>query len=623
MDADQQTQHSATDIITYIGVPLAVLGVLPILYNTVATLAALSRIRRLLRHCKLPALTRSDVVNRVIEVELPRYAVRPMDRFMDRDEYWTLSRHPSNIPGGSWTTFNWRTNVIGHSTQRLEYVDQLRQPQVEVAFDELVCYLLDLGAVPDPHGWRLLRSSGLWTPVGCALMRSPDGRNNALTIAPLDGSDGHLSLAVTWAGPWTTRDCSYLPPYWVRLPPLQESEAATSSSSKVTDETEDSKPASEDTKSSEETKTSDTSSAEQDTKAADEDSSSIIKKTSSIHKQSIDSTRRAAASYRRHPITCQISTEGIVMALSEDASDSSYPDPSLSAAPSIHSLTPTARARSTLYVDHLLIRGNPSTTGRTDGMWFASAATAYGTTSQTILWNYKVPDEILTFARRETVPCGVLVLLGVADEASTPEWMSESAARQEEDDRQRQIEESQRKAREHHAAIVAESRMSPQERSQAVLARMRRDAEERMREMRERSRLEAQRKETRILEALQSPRWDNTRVAKLTLTWLVQRNELSKTVTDVKEAVGGILHRMVLDGEFTGRLCRMLDLWKGWADNGGMRRSDLSALEEDTVTFAFATLLVAIIKDTSAAVEGTVSMDLQECLRTWRIVRLG
>ena len=56
------------------GVPLAVLGVLPILYNTAVTLAALSKIKRMLKHSRLTALTRSDVVNRIIEVELPRYA---------------------------------------------------------------------------------------------------------------------------------------------------------------------------------------------------------------------------------------------------------------------------------------------------------------------------------------------------------------------------------------------------------------------------------------------------------------------------------------------------------------------------------------------------------------------
>lgn len=47
------SDYSATDIITFIGVPLAVLGVLPILYNTIATLAALSRVRRMLKKSRL------------------------------------------------------------------------------------------------------------------------------------------------------------------------------------------------------------------------------------------------------------------------------------------------------------------------------------------------------------------------------------------------------------------------------------------------------------------------------------------------------------------------------------------------------------------------------------------
>lgn len=104
---------SATDVITYIGVPLAVLGVLPILYNTAVTLAARSKIKRMLRlnrllitgpdglhdhgHVKL----RSDIINRVIEVDLPRYAVKPWDRFCSKAEYWSLpSDNPSTIPGG-------------------------------------------------------------------------------------------------------------------------------------------------------------------------------------------------------------------------------------------------------------------------------------------------------------------------------------------------------------------------------------------------------------------------------------------------------------------------------------------------------------------------------------------
>ncbi|KAG7286140.1 hypothetical protein NEMBOFW57_008443 [Staphylotrichum longicolle] len=567
------SDHSATDIITYIGVPLAVLGVLPILYNTAMTLTALSRIKRMLRHSKLTGLTRSDVVNRVIEVELPRYAVRPMDRFSDRAEYWSLSRHPSSIPGGSWTTFNWRTNVIGLKTQRVEYADQLRQPQVEVAFDELICYLLDLGAVPDPHGWRLLRSTGLWTPVGCCLMLSPDGKEKALTIAPLDGSDGHLSLAVSWAGPWTTRDYSQLPPYWVRLPPPPRPPPTA-------DENEE-------------------STAAGDSKSAAERTSSepLREDTSSLQKPSLDSARQRGASDARHPITCQISTDGIVTALSQI--DSQHQPQS-----SLH--------LDSLYIEHLRLRASKS-----DGAWFASAATAYGTTSQTILWNYKIPDDVLRFARKETVPCGVLVVLGVVDEDATPEWATRYDA-----DHGKQLDAFARRSREQRAAIEAENRMPPAQKAAAMRERVMRENQQRLDEMRDKAREQNQRRETRLAEALQSPKWDTKLVADHHLAWLQKKGDVGADLT-LMEAVGTVLHRMVLDGQFASTLCRMLDLWKAWAENGGMRKSDLTALQEDQTSFAYATLLVAIIKDTSSALEGSMSMDLQECLRMWRTVRLG
>lgn len=434
---------SAVDVITYIGVPLAVLGVLPILYNTVVTLAALSKIKRMLRHSRLTALTRSDVVNRIIEVELPRYAVTPWDRFRDRTEYWSVSRHPSSIPGGSWTTFNWRTNVIGLKTQRLEYADQLRQPQVDADFAELVSYLLDLGAVPDAHGWRLLRSAGLWVPVGCALMTSPDGRETALRIAPLDGSDGHLSLAVSWSSAWTTRDYSHLPPYWVRLPP-----PPLPSSPSPPYAQDESKPAAGESESS--------AAKPKDGEEEREGGTTLEKReTASSSSPSLLASARPVA--LRQPITCQISADGIVAALSQDEQARQ--------ASSLH--------LDSLYIEHLRVRP-----GRTDGAWFASAATAFGTTSQTVLWNYKIPDDVLAFARRATVPCGVLVLLGVVDEADTPEW----AATAENEGPDVALDRFVRRNREQREAMAAEARMPPAQRAEAVRRRMAREGEERLQE---------------------------------------------------------------------------------------------------------------------------------------------
>ena len=135
-------------------------------------------------------------------------------------------------------------------------------------------------------------------------------------------------------------------------------------------------------------------------------------------------------------------------------------------------------------------------------------------------------------------------------------------------------------------------------------------------------RVDAQRRETRAMEALQSPKWDTKLVAEHELAWLKRNGHLGAAL-GLKEAVGTILHRMVLDGQFASSVVRMLDLWKAWADIGGMKKTDFHALESDQVVFAQATLLVAMIKDTSLAHEGTLSMDLQECMRMWRKVRLG
>ncbi|KAK4194658.1 hypothetical protein QBC40DRAFT_238107 [Triangularia verruculosa] len=573
--------HSATDIITYFGVPLAVLGVLPILYNTAATLAALSRIKRMLRHSRLTALTRSDVVNRIIEVELPRYAVRPMDRFTDRAEYWSISSHRSTIPGGSWTTFNWRTNVIGLNTQRVEYADQLRQPQVEVEFDQLVCYLLDLGAVPDAYGWRMLRGSGLWTPVGCTLMKSPDGREKALSIAPLDGSDGHLSLAVSWEGGWTRRSWGDLPPYWVRLPPPPQVEIA------------------EEEKVAGETPTEGEGRGDSISEAREPEHGSC----SSLHKMSTETSRPRTQpqkpSLSNIPITCQVSTDGIATALRQEAQ-----------------LTSTINLDS-LPIDHIRVRSSSSS-----GAWFASAATAYGTTSQTILWSYKIPDDILTFSRKETVPCGVLVLLNVVEQSATPEWATTY------NDSGADLDRFTARVREQRAAMAAEAKLPAAQKAQAAMERVRRENEQRIQDMKDKHRLQTARQETRLLEALQSPKWDTKLVAEHNLTWLKNQSNSNATEKvapnmDMKQVVGTLLYRMVLDSQFTAKLCEMLDLWKNWAENGGMRKSDLERIREGQVMWAYATLLVAMIKDCTGLAEGTVALDLQECLRVWRNVRLG
>lgn len=122
-----------------------------------------------------------------------------------------------------------------------------------------------------------------------------------------------------------------------------------------------------------------------------------------------------------------------------------------------------------LYIEHIRVRPGSST-----GVWFASAATAYGTSSSTILWNYRIPDDILAFARGSSVPCGVLELLGIVDDSQTPEWASKH------DDSRHHLDLMSRRMREQRNAIAAESRMSQADREHAARDRMRMENEQRL-----------------------------------------------------------------------------------------------------------------------------------------------
>lgn len=217
---------NATDIITYVGVPLAVIGVLPIFYTFLNSYFTIRNITRSLRRNGLEATTRGSFMSGVVEVSLPRFGITPLER--DHPDYWVRNPKPSTLRGGTWTVFQWNSRVTGSRLYRLQYSDDLQVPQAEIEFGELLAFLLDRGAVPDVKGLHMLRVSGLWTPTGTSLMLSPDAGHSVLRVSVPDDSDGVLSLALRWEDAWDNRDPSSLPPSWMRLeiPPLATAETA-------------------------------------------------------------------------------------------------------------------------------------------------------------------------------------------------------------------------------------------------------------------------------------------------------------------------------------------------------------------------------------------------------------
>jgi hypothetical protein len=561
---------SGPDIITYIGVPLAVLGVLPIIYNTIATLATVAKVRRILRRGRLAGITRGDVINHVIEVELPRYTIAPLHREEQCKEYWRLCDYPSQIPGGSWTIFNWKTHTIGLKTQRIDYHDQLRQPQAEIGFEELVSFLLDLGAVPDPTGFRMLRGSGLWVPTGTPLLLSADRHEAVLKIAPLDDSDGHLSLAVHWSSNWGMRDHNSLPPYWVLVKGLLPKRPATKSDEKKSFEDKSNGSAPADEKKLLEDKTKESAPVEE-------------KKTFKYIPVPEDSPPA---------IRCQIGTNGLITAIPDDF-DSQLFD--------------------SLAINHLSI---DDASMNTVGIWFASAITALGTSSQTVLWNYKIPTPILSFAKTATIPCGILVLMNIVEESLTPEWATKY------NDEEEERESRMRKMRDQTAEMMRENRLPPAEKARAVRDRQMRAHNEWVDELNDARRREAKRAEQRMHEAMQSPKWDNRLVAEHSLAWLKKEGHVDEE-HDLKRVVEVLLWRMVNEIEMAGEFAKMLDGWKGFVDNGGIKKADYLLLKEGQVMFAYASLVLAVIEDSVTAAHGSLAADLQECIRIWKKVRLG
>jgi hypothetical protein len=252
----------------------------------------------------------------------------------------------------------------------------------------------------------------------------------------------------------------------------------------------------------------------------------------------------------------------------------------------------------------------------TTGIWFASAITAFGTSSQTILWNYKIPSEILAFAKKDSIPCGILVLLGVVEESATPEWATQY------NDEEERREAQMRKMKEQSRAMLKENQLPPDQKAAAIRERQLKSHDDWVESLHATKKRDAQRAEKRMVEAIQSPKWDNKLVAEHNLGWLKKEGHVEET-HDLKRAVEVLLWRMVNDLKIAEDLARTLDAWKAFVDNGGIRRVDYQILKETQVTFACASLLVAIMEDSVTAAHGSLVVDLRECIRVWKVVRLG
>jgi hypothetical protein len=542
---------TAVDIITYIGIPLAVLGVLPTIYTCLKSFFTLREVTKTLQRNGVTAITRSALLSGVVEIEIPRRSIIPLDR--SDLKYFALPEQHSSLKGGTWTLFYWKEMVIGVKSYRLQYHDELSQPQAEVQFEALIAFLLDRGAVPSKEGWADLRSAGLWTPAGTRLLLSPVTSEEVLSVALSDDSDGILSLSLNWKAEWDRRGKDSLPPYWAQVhPPAKEDDFLVKVNEK------------EQVEESEDKKKVDAKGGFLDDDSADGESENVFAVRVRISAMGIQEGHREEDSQRKLPLF------------------------------------------------HL--RSEPSFTDSTAGFWFCCAVTALQA-AQGGLWAFSIPEDVIALTRRETVPCGVMVLLNTMTDDMVPAWRTpydEQAARFE---RQVKFSEQTRQAME-------EMRLPPDQRAAAQRNRIAKEALDFHHEVHRKRLQQEQRREAEVLEALQSQKLPVSIVAEAHRKWFLNEFQLPESLK-TRGLVEQILFGMLQDARFAKRLAVMLDLWKNWSQSGGMTKSHFSAVKEDQVMFALASFVLLAIRSTVNEPTGSVVGDLQECLRVWAKVRLG
>ncbi|KAK5065187.1 hypothetical protein LTR84_001024 [Exophiala bonariae] len=593
---------NASDIITYVGVPLAVLGVLPILYTFMLAVLTQRRIRAsLLHHGHKPVSTtrpndgfmiRSSPMTSLIEVELPRYTIAPLER--NNNDYWKntgdgqevegehhrlLDRAESTLSmieegrvrgflrGGSWRAFHWKKLIVGRKLYRIQYEDELREPPAEIDFSELVHFLLDWGAIPDPLGWEKLRSGGLWTPAGTILLRKAEDENETtkhvdwvLRTSMPDESDGILSVTIRWSHDMSavmeSRGASSLPPGWGRIvqPALLEA------NDKVVPEAKD-LPA-------------------------------RIEEMKNANKYSLDSTSFRFQTENNYVQRLQWEQKNMETGLSCEP-----------------------------------FRAYEQSSAAT---WFTCVASAILGQNHNSggLWTFEVPADISAFVRKDSMPCGVMVILGLLSDTDAPEWSSEKSS----DSRSNGMNMAQRHGQRFQARLAAERLEATMPPDQARVHKMNREAAERQEQHNDMLASMSERQargERRLKEAIASPRMSMKSVGEACLAWLIEQGEVGRewTIGQVAEA---ILYLMVVDqskseeGEAL-KIIKLLEEWLAWAVAGGMKMDQVKMLQERKMAFCCAAILAAVILESvySDTTGGKAGADMLECIRLWRKVRLG
>ena len=434
-------------------------------------------------------------------------------------------------------------------------------------------------------------------------MLSPDGGHSCLRVGVPDDSDGALSLALRWDAAWDRRDRVALPPGWMRLevPMTRKRRRRRRRSGDV-------KGMEREGEEEEEGKEEDGKEEEGKRDGYPEDE----KKIDSVEwtgleeekrREEKSSLSRGHASFPSSPTSLRFRLDHLP---SNARSGSTNLTLSTATWETCHKALPSSSSSPSL--DHL--RCGPAAT------WFPSIALSLGLSKALPLYMHSLPPSIYSLAIKDTIPCGVLVLLDLmlADEEA-PDW----------DTKYDPAEDGLA----HHQHFLARQRSLAAERmmtgEQARIAKATREAEELHRvgeEFRARMARQREREERREREAFASGRLEAAVVAEKGLKYLV-REKLLNEGEGTQKAVEGLLVGMIKQEKVAMGVCGVLERWQEWSDRGGMNSEDLTMFRKDKIGFCYAACVMGLLRDVCIKEESSVAADMQECIRVWKKVRLG
>ena len=248
-------------------------------------------------------------------------------------------------------------------------------------------------------------------------------------------------------------------------------------------------------------------------------------------------------------------------------------------------------------------------------LWLSSIALALGLSRSFPLYSHTLDHWLLTLASRESIPCGVLVLLGLVDENNAPPWETKY-------NRNEKIHAQHSAFLVQQQKIAAESKMSPDQARIARTARVAAELQQRTDEFGQKAAQERERAHNRQREAISSPRLDNTKATIAALTYLKAQRRIARD-SGVQAVAEAMVMGVILQEESSIETCAILERWRAWCDRGGMTIEDLNELMDNKAEFCSAVCVMELVRDVSTKEESAVALDMRECVARWKNVRLG